>query len=215
MMKMVNGMGMSNKSCGKTHTPQPQAPATPQPATAATQPNPDVEDLKMKKAALYEATYHAWVNTNIEADKTIITIASGGIGLLVALINVIEVKSNTDIYCYIFAIGTFIISIGAGIFIFKRNPAVLVKSLNKNYKKDRWLGVADAVVIISFSAGLLLTTYIGLKASVGKLAKTAVEAKTQSDNKNVPSNINIKSLSVDTLTVKHLNYSSAKPNKRR
>lgn len=186
-----------------------------EPATASTQPNSDVEDLKMKKAALYEATYHAWVNTNIEADKTIITIASGGIGLLVTLINVIEVKSDNDLYWYIAAIGMFIIAIAAGIFIFKRNPIVLGKSLNKNYKKDWWLSVADAVMIASFSAGLLLTTYIGLKASVNKMAKTAVEVQAQSDNKNVPSNINIKSLSVDTLSIKHLNYSSAKPNKRR
>lgn len=205
---------MSNKSRGKNNIHQ-EAKTAPQPATASNQPNPDVDDLKMKKGALYEATYHAWVNTNIEADKTIITIASGGIGLLVTLINVIEVKSDKDLYIYITAISLFVIAIIAGIFVFKRNPAVLVKSLNKNYKKDRLLSVADAMMIASFSAGLLLTTYIGLKASVNKLAKTPVEAQAQSDNKNVPSNINIKSLSVDTLTVKHLYYSSAKPNKRR
>jgi len=195
-------------------TNKPRKNASPAPAPA-NQPAEEAEDLKLKKAALYEATYQAWVNTNFEADKTIITIASGGIGLLVALINLIEVKSNGDIYCYIVAIGMFIIAIAAGIFIFKRNAVVLNKSLNKNYNKDRWLSIADAVMIASFGMGLLLTTYIGLKASVGKLAKTAVEAQTQSDKKNVPSNINIKSLSVDTLTVKHLNYSSAKPNKRR
>ncbi len=206
---------MPNKTPGKTKGPQTTV-TTHQPTIATVQPNEDAEDLKMKKAALYEATYQAWVNTNFEADKTIITIASGGIGLLVTLLNVIEAKSDNDIYWYIAAIATFIFAIAAGIFIFKRNSVVLTKSLNKNYEKDRWLGIADTVMLVSFALGLLLTSYIGLKASVNKLAKAAVETTANDESRNKqPNYVNIKSLTVDTLTVRHINYSSAKPKKRR
>ena len=214
MTKMGNGQDMPDKTRGNNGKPQTPGTSS-QPVTGSSHSKEEAEDLKLKKAALYEATYITWFNTNIEADKTIITIASGGIGLLVTLLNIIEVKTDNDIIWYKLAIGMFITAIVAGIFIFKRNAVVLNRSLNKKYNKDLSLIIADYLMIACFILGILLTTYIGFKASSNKLTKAVAETHIKSENNDNQPNGYIKSLYVDTLTVKHLSYSSAKPNKRR
>lgn len=141
------------------------------------QDNLQDKTVELKKSAYYTATYGAYMATIIEADKSILTVSAGGVGLLVTLLTLFQVKTTCDIIVYMVALLFFVISIVASIFIFKRNQVVLMSMLMDNERKDTILTVLDYLNISCCILGILLTIYIGLFTGMQKLnAKSAADA---------------------------------------
>ena len=167
------------------------------------QNSPQPQDVELKKPAYYSAIYDAYFATLIEADKSILTISAGGVGLLVTLLNVFQVKSAWDIIIYLIALAFFVTSIVASIFIFKRNRAVLMNLLMDKEQKDSVLTFLDYLNIISCILGIILTIYIGLSAGIQKL-----NAKPIPDTNNASQRVQINTLNGNVILQGYSNYTS-------
>lgn len=130
-----------------------------------------VEDDNLRKSALYQAIYAAYFGTLLEADKSILTISAGGVGLLVTLMTAFELNSITHIIIYLLALTLFVISIVACIFVFKRNRIVLHKILMKKNEEDSLLKFLDYLSITCCILGIVATIAIGVAAGIQKINK--------------------------------------------
>jgi len=133
---------------------------------------------ELKKSAYYTAIYDAYMTTTMEADKSILAVSAGGVGLLVTLLALYQVKTTGDIAVYMIALGFFVVSIVSSLFIFKRNHIVLMKILMGGAQKDTILTILDYLNISCCILGILTTIYIGRSTAMQKLsAKPATEVE--------------------------------------
>jgi len=171
---------------------------------------------------LYDATFNTWMNTKLEADKTIVAVSSAGIGLLVTLLGSIDITTRWDLNVYRTALVMFCFAIGCGVFIFHRNAKAIGKSIDAEVREhiirvppekipesiswvrktlNNYLALTDGVMMLSFIAGVVLTACVGLSASFAKYEKSKA-----TDHKN----ISVNTIQVGSLSVKQLTYSSVK-----
>ncbi len=159
------------------------------------------EDLK--KSAYYSAMYNAFMATLIEADKSILAVSAGGIGLLVTLLNVFQLKSIWHVIIYLIALIFFVISIISSIFIFKRNKVVLMNMLMDKSETDSILTFLDYLNFICCILGILLTICIGLSAGIQKL-----DAKPTTDVDKVVKMVQITTLNGNVVLQGYTNFTS-------
>jgi len=116
------------------------------------------EDEIFRSAAL-----NAWVNSKMERDKSLLTLSSGGIGLLVTFLNFKDNYSCWEIILYICSFLAFIVCIGSVIYIFTKNPKYLERLLeDEQTGSDKWLGILDYTAVISFCFGIIFISLIGV-----------------------------------------------------
>ena len=109
------------------------------------------------------AVINAWINSKMERDKSLLNLSSGGIGLLVTFLNFKDSYSNCEIIFYGISFFAFLACIGSVLYIFTRNPDYLERLLKEDkVENDDVLGFFDYSAVISFSAGVLSTTFIGI-----------------------------------------------------
>ncbi|MGD0584568.1 MAG: hypothetical protein ABSA86_02180 [Oryzomonas sp.] len=148
---------------------------------------------KEKKKIRYE-TYcasftDAWVNTNIEKDKSLLTISSGAIALLVTLLTSFKVSSKYILYYYFAALFYFMVTIILIIIVLGKNADFVELLLDdrENGKNGIWLKNLlhnlDRTIIYCFFAGILTTIIIAAQVGINKLNE---ETKTMSDKKDLP-----------------------------
>jgi hypothetical protein len=165
--------------------------------------------VELKKAAYYAATYDAFMATTIEADKSILTVSAGGVGLLVTLLALYQVKTTWDIIVYLIALVFFVISIVASIFIFKRNHVVLMSMLMDRDQKDPILTVLDYLNMTCCILGILLTIYIGLSTGIQKL-----NAKAAPEEEKAAKTVQINTVNGNVILQGYTNMSSIKGGKK-
>src|SRR4051812_12163082 len=68
-----------------------------------------------KQVAFYGAVVTAWVETAMEKDKTLLSLSTGGIGLLVTLLTTVGPSSNDELWWYAAAGTCFVLAVGVGI----------------------------------------------------------------------------------------------------
>jgi hypothetical protein len=170
-------------------------------------PVDNTEDLK--KSAYYTALYDAVMTTILEGDKSILTVSAGGVGLLVTLLALYQVKTPTDIIVYMIALGFFVISIVASIFIFKRNNVVLMNMLQGGAQKDTILAILDYLNISCCILGILTTIYIGLSTGIQKL-----NSKPAADADKTVKTLQINTVNGNVILQGYPNFTSIKGEKR-
>lgn len=122
-----------------------------------------------KQLAHYSAVVSAWVETRMEKDKTLLSLATAGIGLLATLLTTVGPTSAYQLWLYGFAGLSFICTIVTVIWIFDRNSHHLGKVIQHGVRGDDSLLVKlDVVVFISFVLGVLLTGAIALSSGFAK-----------------------------------------------
>jgi len=62
---------------------------------------------EQKDVAFYSAAVTAWFATALELDKSILTLAAGGVGLHVTLLTTVGVRSAEGLVLYISALASF------------------------------------------------------------------------------------------------------------
>ena len=121
----------------------------------------DKPDLsKELKVAHYAASVQAWFVTKIEKDKSLLTLASAGVGLLVSF----GAVSNTEKILSIFSSLFFIITIFCCIAVFEINAKLIESVIQKKNVKEsgRTAKIIDFVLVCSFLLGVVFFALLGI-----------------------------------------------------
>src|SRR5437660_5580640 len=74
-----------------------------------------------KKLAFYSSSVAAWFNTQLERDRSLLTLSAGGIALLFTPLATARTSSATNFVCYLLAIVCFLTCVVTVLWIFRRN----------------------------------------------------------------------------------------------
>jgi hypothetical protein len=123
-----------------------------------------------KQLAFYSALVEAWIETRMEKDKTLLTLATAGIGFLTTLLTTVGPAGWYQLWLYGFAGAAFICTIVTAILVFDQNSRHLEDVILHNVKGDDKLLVRlDLVVFLSFVVGVILTAAIALSSGIAKI----------------------------------------------
>ncbi len=140
-----------------------------------------------KEVEYFAAIANAWVNTRIEHDKSLLTLSAGGVGLLITLLSTVGIKT-TDIFIFFaLAIISFVICLGAVLWIYKRNATHLEDVIKDDAKSDSLLSILDNVALGTFFIGVLSSSIAGFLIAAHSF--TEKEKYMSSDNKQVTSRV--------------------------
>jgi len=129
------------------------------------------EDVdQQKEVAYYAALVNAWIQTKMDRDKLLVTLSSGGIGLLVTLLSAVKIKHYWELLLYAAAVICFLVTIMACMFIFKRNSSHIEDVLCKNATQDYVLSRLDRISSYFFILGIVFSLAIGFIAALGKMS---------------------------------------------
>jgi hypothetical protein len=114
----------------------------------------------------------AWVDTRMEKDKTLLTLATGGIGVITTLATTVGPGSLVELGLYGLSAISFVVTIIAAVLIFDANSQHLEEVLLKQTTEDdpelQWL---DRVLFTSFVIGVMLACAIALTAGYSHIGK--------------------------------------------
>jgi hypothetical protein len=123
-----------------------------------------------KVIAFYSATVEAWVNTRMEKDRTLLSLAAGGIGLLATLLTTVGPASPYDLALSGLAALFFIVTIVTAICVFNKNGRYLDAVIQHGLRgDDAALVRLDRVVFGSFLIGVVLTAVVGLSSGYSRI----------------------------------------------
>jgi hypothetical protein len=149
----------------------------------------EIEDLK--KIEYYSATVTAWFNTALEHDKSILTLAAGGIALLITLLTTLGLSTAEALVLYIFAIGCFVVALVSVLIVFRDNKIYIENILTgKEAGTDPFLAKVDGIAIWSFGLGVVLTAVIGISAAINSFTSKEKTMATESNKATQSSSIN-------------------------
>lgn len=111
----------------------------------------------------------AWIGTKMEADRTLVALSAGGIGLLVGLLVTVS-EALGPLLAYWLALAAFLLAITVGIVVFRLNGRLIEKSLTdlnaaENSRTKTALTICSWALIILFGTGVLLSAWVGYRAA--------------------------------------------------
>jgi len=147
-----------------------------------------MEKEDQKEVAYYSALVNAWITTKMERDKLILTLASGGIALLVTLLSTIGIRNCLESILYFLAFVSFTTTIIVIIIILDHNSRYIEEIISTKKKTDPKLDRLDKFTMISFIFGILISIVIGGIAASNKLNDHLGETKMseEKNEKNIP-----------------------------
>lgn len=119
-----------------------------------------------KDIEFYAANINAWFSSAFEKDKSLLTLSSGAIGLLITLLSTIGIQEQYQLYFYIAALIFFLLCIGLVLTIFQANQKHIQKVINGFEGVDPKLKIIDIFANITFGAGAFLSILIGITAAL-------------------------------------------------
>lgn len=119
-----------------------------------------------KELHFYSAVVNAWFSTRAELDRSLLTLSAAGIGLLVTLLSTIGVASVEGVVLYVAALLSFLVCLGAVLWIFARNANHLQEIVHSDAPTDKVLGALDVTAAISFLVAAVLSCIIGIATAV-------------------------------------------------
>lgn len=123
-------------------------------------------ELREKKdVAYYQVGLTAWYNTALERDKSLLTLSTAGIGLLITLAKTQGISSAEALILHIIAMLSFLICLTCVLVIFKENKKHIEKVIN-GINTDNTLGILDNTAIITFSIGVLFSVIISISSAI-------------------------------------------------
>lgn len=118
---------------------------------------PDLaNDLKI---AHYSASVQAWFGTKIEKDKSLLTLASAGIGLLVSF----GATSKSEKFLFALSILFFITTVFCSLAVFEINAKLIEDIIQKkNSKRTGEIArTVDRILVICFFLGIIFFALLG------------------------------------------------------
>lgn len=120
-----------------------------------------LRELEGKNIAHYSTLLSAWIQTKMERDKTLVTLSSAAIALLVTILTTVGTSNFYLFTLYIIAFLGFGTCIGTSLKIYQLNSKHLeneIRNKNTNLKLEKY----DKLSFFSFLLGVLLLCSIGL-----------------------------------------------------
>jgi hypothetical protein len=115
----------------------------------------------------YAAGLAAWYGTRLEHDKNLLTLAAGGIGLLISLVSAFGIESVESLIIFILALFAFTLCVVAVLWIFKRNSKHIEDVVGgQKMNSDPVLAALDNVALSTFLAGVILSSVLGIASAV-------------------------------------------------
>ncbi|CAG35808.1 hypothetical protein [Desulfotalea psychrophila] len=132
-----------------------------------------VDDLK--GVEYYSALVNAWIATNQEASKTLVTLSVVAIGFLPTLLAKAEEISSGVLVLYGTAMFAFSICCITVIAVYRRNAVYLAKVVKGDVGSDSHLEILDKTTYFSFSVGVVLTFCLSIVIGYQKLQPINLE----------------------------------------
>jgi len=152
---------------------------------------------KERENAYYAALVQAWVGTRMEKDKSLLTLATAGVGFCVTVLTTIGASNFFEIILYALAIICFLISIISSIKVFDLNADLVKQEIEVVCKgasepsENKWLTISDKIMFRTFISGVVLLIIIGLISGYNKM-QGASENMNKPKNESNNSNTNMK-----------------------
>lgn len=125
-----------------------------------------LKELEGKNIAHYSILLGAWIQTRMQRDKTLVTLSSAGVGLLVTLLTTVEISEQWIIYLFGGAFSGFGLTIWSSLQIYQRNSKHIEDSIRGSSKDDSRLEKYDKLSIRAFYVGAIFTISIGIVSSL-------------------------------------------------
>lgn len=133
-----------------------------------------LRELEGKNVAYYSILLSSWIQTKMELDKTLLTLASGGIAFLVTILTTVGAKTWWEVLLFIGAFLGFGICIWSSLIIYQRNSRLIEHELNIEDSCELKLKKYDKLSLWSFILGVIFLCLIGVVAAGGKIISTEV-----------------------------------------
>lgn len=146
-------------SVRKASTPPP----TNSSADAAAERRQSLQD--QKHVAFYESAVNAWIASAMELDKSLLTLASGAIGLSLTLVEPLK-GSVVFVVLYIVANALFLTTVIAALAALQFNKDYIKSVVLETPVEDWRLAACDWVARWSFGIGALLLMVVGVVSVV-------------------------------------------------
>lgn len=126
-------------------------------------------EFEGKNVAHYSVLLQAWIDTKMERDRTIVTLSSAGVGLIVTILTMVGTKRCWEIGLYGCAVAGFLMAIAASLLIFHRNSAHIEQAIGGSSEKDVQLEKYDSIQMASFVSGVALLAIVGVGSAFHNL----------------------------------------------
>lgn len=139
-------------------------------ATPPVDPTNDPQD-QAKDVAFYSAAVQAWIDSRMERDRTLLTLATAGIGLLVTLLTTVGVTQICQFWLYAIAAAGFIATIAICIYVYGANARHIESLLNRASTvatEKRALKQLDTISLCAFLLAAIAFIGIGITSALTK-----------------------------------------------
>jgi TctA family transporter len=147
-----------------------------------------IDTASEKSIQFHSALYNGWIQTRMEKDRALLTLAGGAIALLVSMLTAKQGIETTQFLLAAFAIIAFIVSLFSLIAIFHLNAEHLLAVTKNREKSNSFLRSLDTVAITSFVVGVILSFIMGISigydqiiSKKGGIMNSREDSQTQSD----------------------------------
>lgn len=145
-------------------------------------PEEKQEEERLKRVEYYAATVNAWYNSTLEHDKSLLTLSTGGIGILITILTTVGISYICQIILYFSSIFSFLICLFTILKIFKENKTYLENIIKGSaLLDDPKLKNLDNIANYSFFIGIIFSAIIGFSTAFHSYDKVNEMAK---DNGN-------------------------------
>ena len=125
-----------------------------------------IETDELKEVEFYSNQVQAFFTTALEKDKSILTLSSGAIGLLITFGSNFNITNITEKLLYIFSLISFLICIIILILIFGKNKDYIIADIKEKKelvnKHEQTLKYLDNSAMFLFLLGVILATILSI-----------------------------------------------------
>jgi hypothetical protein len=131
----------------------------------------------------------SWLGVQFDIDRTLVTLSSGGVALLVGLLATVA-DAGAPFTAYWLALGAFIAAIGVGIAVGHLNAKMLEETMQdvaaaRGGRTRTWLRGMSWTLHVLFAAGVILSVWVGFGTAVTR-PPTPPTARTPMTGKGKP-----------------------------
>lgn len=142
---------------------------------------------QQKEIELYSASVAAWFNSSLEYDKSLLTLSTAGVGLLITLLTTTDKVTILSLTFYIAALFFFLLCISCILLILSRNKKRIEKHFSDpNYNSDPLLRNVDTLAVVTFALGAAFSVAIGITAAVSSLPTETKGMSNKTPTNSVP-----------------------------
>lgn len=141
-----------------------------------------LRELEGKNIEYYSVMLSAWINTKMERDKTLVTLAAAAIGLLITILTTLGANNIFEMILFAISICSFLTTIWSSLTIYQLNSKHIEDSLRGSSENSSKLEKYDRLSIRAFIGGALIALVIGILSAYNKLEKKEDQIMSNKNN---------------------------------